>query len=60
VYVALRTLKHEGALTRAQLLRLDWHWVRLLAFVLLWPGVIIAAIAYGFVEWALRELYNDL
>lgn len=61
-FVALRALNEawevrEGVLTRLQLLLQDWHWARLLVFVLLWPGVIIAAIAYGSFR-ALRELYR--
>lgn len=61
-YVALRALNEawevrEGVLTRLQLLLQDWHWVRLLVFVLLWPGMIIAVIAYGSFR-AFRELYR--
>lgn len=61
-YVALRELNEawevrEGVLTRMQLLRIDWHWVRLLVFVLLWPGVVAQVITYASF-CAFRELYR--
>lgn len=63
-YVARRALNkawevREGVLTMTQLLRLDWYGVRLLVFVLLWPGVVIAVITYGSFL-ALREMYSEL